>query len=249
MKNSLIHFIERTDSTNNYLKREIQRREAENKKIAEFSSIYTDEQTHGRGLATNRWESEKGKNLLVSFYFQPPLPASDQFVFNQFFSLSIKKLLQHYNIPDVKVKWSNDIYVQNHKVAGILIEHFLEGDKISKTIAGVGININQTQFSPSLPNPTSFKIVTGKEYEIRNVLEQLLAILEIEYDILRKGNFTYFQENYLKSMYRFNEKAKYLIDEEEKTCIIKGLDRFGQLILEDAKGNLKSYGYKELKFL
>jgi biotin-(acetyl-CoA carboxylase) ligase len=80
-------------------------------------------------------------------------------------------------------------------------------------------------------------------------LEQLLAILEIEYDILRKGDFTYFQENYLKSMYRFNEKAKYLIDDEEKTCIIKGLDRFGQLILEDAKGNLKSYGYKELKFL
>ena len=71
-----------------------------------------------------------------------------------------------------------------------------------------------------------------------------MAILEIEYDILRKGNFTYFQENYLKTMYRFNEKLNILLMMKKKPVLSRGLDRFGQLILEDAKGNLKSYGYK-----
>lgn len=248
MKNSLFYFIERTDSTNNYLKREIQKRELIHEKVEEFSCIYTDEQTQGRGLDVNQWESKKGENLLVSFYFRPPLPVAKQFIFNQFFSLSIKKLLQHY-IPDIKIKWSNDIYVQNCKIAGILIEHFIEGDKISKTVAGVGININQTLFSSSLPNPTSLKILTGKEYKIATILDQFYAILKADYRMLKLGKFAYFQENYIKSMYLFNKKAKYLISGEEKVCVIKGLDQFGQLILEDNEGKIKSYGYKEVKFL
>ena len=248
MKKKLFHFIDTTDSTNNFLKKLAEDKLLSNNNLPEFYTVYTAEQTHGRGQGTNTWESSRGANILASIYFIPPIPPVSQFIFNQYFSLAIRKLLLRY-LPKVQIKWPNDIYVGSDKIGGILIEHFLEGDCISRTIAGIGINVNQVQFSSSIPNPISLKMITEKTYDTKSLLEQFIEILKQDYHLLNIQNHLILKNEYLNALYQYQEKHLYLINGIETMKIITGIDSYGRLLLMDEKGNTSSFGLKEVKFL
>ena len=248
MKIDSVQFIPVVDSTNKALARLVADNKLKNKNLNDFYAMCADFQTSGRGREKNTWLSNPGENILISFYFMPPLKPSQQFVFNRFFSLTVKKILDSY-IPGVKIKWPNDIYVNDKKIAGILIEHTISGDAITGTIAGVGININQTLFDPILPNPTSLKLETGLNYDKAKLIRKMIDIgKNIYYPLLINRQYDILKEEYLYNLYRLNKVHLFDIKRNKKEAKIIGTNDFGQLLLEDMQGNIYTCNMKEVKF-
>ena len=173
-KRTDIIWIERVDSTNEEAKRRIS-------DIDNLSVLSAFEQTAGRGQRGNNWSSKNGENLLFSIIVKfgqdgvEPLKAYDQFVISEIAALSVVDLLA-INDMEARVKWPNDIYVGTEKICGILIENSLSGSELSHSIIGIGLNVNQTEFDPTLPNPTSMQIISGEHYDTHGILEQFTDI-------------------------------------------------------------------------
>ena len=149
----MIHYFEQLTSSND---------EATLPHYREGDIIWAERQTAGRGQRGHTWQSNEGENLTFTALLEPTfLPPSEQFSLLQVVALAMADMLSEYGI-EAKIKWTNDIYVGNKKLVGILMEHKLHGSQIGRTIAGIGININQTEFDPSLPNPTSMRLITDK---------------------------------------------------------------------------------------
>ncbi len=146
-----------------------------------LSVIAAEEQTEGKGQGDHTWLSEGGMNLTFSIvlkYAESPInrqiKACDQAAVSQITALSIVEFLEEKGVK-AKIKLPNDIYVNDNKICGILIRHTIKGDQLADTVIGIGININQTVFDPSLPNPTSLALETGNTYETKKQLEEFLA--------------------------------------------------------------------------
>lgn len=248
MKIAQLQFIETTHSTNVTLQEKSSEFLNHWDKSFNFYGIYTNEQTQGKGLGSNKWCSAMGQNILVSFLFQPQITPQNQFYFNQFFSLSIRKFLAQF-IENPKIKWPNDIYIEDHKIAGILIEHAIQSENIKYSIAGVGININQTSFDASIPNPTSLKLLTGKTFDIHTLVHNLISILEDEYHLIQEQELESLNQQYLQHLYQYQTLAQYEILEQPVSGKITGISPFGQLIIEDTTNQLHTCNYKEIKFI
>ncbi len=245
MKKEQFLFLREVTSTNNML-RTIANESAESCPLEEITVLYTDWQSAGRGMAQNRWESNPKENILVSFYFTPPVNPKDQSLMNMFFALSVRKMLAKY-LPCVKIKWPNDIYIQQKKIAGILIEHTLQGDKIKDTIAGVGINLNQASFEIA-PNPTSLYLETGFHYECVPLIKELYYIVKSYYQLILQNNYEELRKEYHQHLYRLEEFHSYLVGKEFVTAKITGVDSYGRLKLQTIDGEDVLCGYKEVKF-
>ena len=153
-------------------------------------------QTNGRGQGTHKWDSDKDNNLLFSIILFPELIQPDEHHFiNIFVSLGICDYLDLY-FSGSKIKKPNDIYYGNDKMAGILIENSIIDDQIKSSVVGIGLNVNQTNFSPDLPNPTSQKIVTGVTYDLSDCLQKLLAALDARYKYVLYGDRTVLEKEY-----------------------------------------------------
>lgn len=136
------------------------------------------EQTAGRGQRGNSWEAEPGRNITLSLMLRPEkLPATRQFEVSEAVALGVTDLLDSLGIDDVKVKWPNDIYAGDRKICGILIENTLAGSMITRSIAGIGLNVNQTVFRSDAPNPVSLKQITGHDYDIAALAAQMIACI------------------------------------------------------------------------
>ena len=248
MKPEQLQFIETTHSTNVTLREKALSYLQDWDKESYFYGIYTHEQTEGKGLGNNRWLSQSGQNILISFLFQPPITIQNQFYFNQYFAIAIRDFLSKF-IENPIIKWPNDIYVGNKKIAGILIEHSIQGDTLKYSIAGVGININQTFFEPEIPNPTSLSILTGKMFDISELIDQLVDSLNDQYQLIMNLNFKKLEEEYLTHLFQYQTTARYMIQEQEMIGSIVGLSPIGQLLIQSATGELYTCNYKEVKFL
>lgn len=242
-----IIFIPETFSTNNLLNSIVQEDLFQNRKTEEFHTIYTDFQTNGRGMAQNTWHSISGENILASSYFTPMLLPKKQFFFNIFFSLSIREVLSKY-LHDVKIKWPNDLYVKNKKIVGILIEHTIQGERIIQTIAGFGININQTEFPEYIPHPTSFKLETGRTFDRLTIIKEIIDAFQHYYDLLHNKKFDYLQEEYYRHLYHINEFHTYIIGTQEVEAKITGVDEYGRLLLKGRNGEMYCCGFKEVRY-
>ena len=210
--------------------------------------LMADYQRAGRGQGTNRWHSAPQLNLLASIYFCPPLPASRQFVFNEYFALAVKACLSSY-VKDVMVKWPNDIYVGDRKIAGILIEHSVQGDALGYTIAGIGLNVNEKEFPEWIPNPTSLALLTGSEFSVEEVAARLHAQLQNTYSRLQPDGWKALNTDYLGSLCRMNEWSRYEIGGDALEARIVGIDEYGRLLLEGRGGQQWCCGMKEVKYL
>lgn len=236
--------LEETTSTNSYL-RQLLFKES----LPEGSVVVAQTQTAGRGQIGNVWESETGKNLTFSIVLYPDcIPANRQFLISQITSLSVKETLEAYT-NDVAVKWPNDIYWKDKKICGMLIENDLMGRNISQSIAGVGININQEVFHSSAPNPVSLFQITGKQYDIFNILEHIMLRIQIYYDLLQKNNTALITAQYERSLFRKEGMYRYKDVNGEFMANIVCVEPEGRLILEDETQTKRGYMFKEVEYL
>jgi BirA family biotin operon repressor/biotin-[acetyl-CoA-carboxylase] ligase len=234
-------FIDTTDSTNRMLKTMLE----DYTELPDGFCVVADFQSAGRGQGTNRWQSDKGKNLLASILFRPVYPPAHQFVFNQCFALAVRAMLAQY-VDGVKIKWPNDIYVGKEKIAGILIEHSIQGENIKNTIAGVGININQTVFDADIPNPTSLKLLTKRDYDVRNVVRSLMDFC-VRYQCSNCTDYVTVHQEYLSHLFLYQEYALYEMDGRMVEAEITGTDVYGRLLLTDKNGKNYCCGMKEVR--
>lgn len=245
----MIHFFEQLTSSND---------EANKPCYAEGDIIVAERQTAGRGQRGHKWESGEGLNLTLTAVFEPQfIPPTEQFLLSEAVALAVVDTLQKYGI-EAKIKWTNDIYVGEKKIAGILIEHKLLGNKLGRTIAGIGLNINQRVFSKELPNPTSMLLERGQKTSRDEVLEHLTESLFARYEQLReggreddtKGGRESLKEEYHQRLFRLDEQHLYrLPDGEDILGTIRGVEPTGALLIEDEQGRMGSYLFKEIEFV
>lgn len=215
MEEKIIHLSE-TVSTNAYLKQLLNKEEGDSKIV-----VVTEFQTAGKGQRGNSWESEKGKNLTFSFNIKPLfLPVNKQFMISKIVSIALQGVIANYiDQRIIKIKWPNDIYVDNHKIAGILIEHAIMGSYIEDSIIGIGLNVNQELFLSDAPNPISLKLILKKRVDRELLLQQFLKSFNSLYRELKEGNWDLINESYLARLYRHREE--YLF--EDRWGVFKGL--------------------------
>lgn len=213
--------------------------------------IITDEQTDGKGQDKAKWESEKGKNLTFTLILFPgSLKPELQFILNKSIALGIKDLVQAI-LPGstVKIKWPNDIYIGNNKVAGILITNSILGSSFEYSVIGIGININQTKFISDAPNPVSIKMITNQENDLEKVFNKLLLSLENRYNQLIKKDYLSIEKDYHDSLYLLNTWNEYNYKGRSITAMIKGTNNYGKLILAVEGSSDIECGIRELKYL
>ena len=237
-------FRENLPSTNSYASNLLR-----SQGIQEGTIIYTNYQTAGRGQATNSWESEKNKNLLISLILYPRMiRPMEQFIISKTVSLGIWDFLNQHTV-NVSIKWPNDIYVKNDKIAGILIESSIIGEEMENLIAGIGLNLNQKNFKSEAPNPVSLCMITGKEYNIRESLTCLASYLDKRYEQLVNGKRYEIDNEYLNNLYRYDQWCEYSDSGRVFEGRIVSVNSLGHLEIEDHSGKIYDYDHKEVTFL
>ncbi len=170
-------------------------------------TIYTFDQTAGRGQAGNSWESEAGKNLLFSRLLHPNLAPADLFRITQYVSLVVAQTLTQYT-DGITIKWPNDIYWHDKKICGILIETGFAGNKIDYAVAGIGINVNQRLFLSKAPNPISLCQITQQEYDLKELMQALNHMFEELSPLLHEP--TLLHTRYMQLLYRRESWHQYV---------------------------------------
>lgn len=235
-------WLSEVGSTNKYLT------DLGKEQLDEGLAVATNNQIEGRGQRGNTWESEKDKNITFSFILYPYfIKVQEQFILSQAISLGICDLLAQH-LTGVSIKWPNDIYVGNNKIAGILIEHAISSTQLDRSIIGIGLNVNQKLFSDELPNPTSLLLETGKTFDINETLEILCNSISLRYNEIKNGQIAKIQSDYLKLLYRRDKFYTYSSEGINFEAIIAGVRSTGELILETRNGERKEFGFKEISF-
>lgn len=215
--------------------------------MMEGTLVITDHQSMGRGQRGNSWEAEPGLNLTFSILLRPSfLTVAEQFWLTQAISSGLADYWKAKIPNEVKIKWPNDIIINDKKVTGILIENSLAGNSIQQSVVGIGVNINQETFAN--PKATSLKQLVGHPFDLQLELNTLLEKLEYRYLQLRAGKRDELQREYLNQLYRFGEKHFFRINGKPVDGMIKGIDPIGQLKLE-MDGEERTFGIKEIEFL
>lgn len=216
--------------------------------VSEGTVVHTNFQSAGRGQKGNRWESEDGKNLLFSVILYPTMVGpADQFIISIFISLGICDFLKTL-LPGCRVKWPNDIYYGDDKIAGILIENSITGDEIVNSIAGIGLNINQEEFPEDIPNPVSLKMLTGEEHDTRLCLQKLTASLDRRYKQVISGEWDELRKEYILSLYRLNQWSRFKSADGIFEGRIISVTETGCLQIEKKPGNKMEFAFKEIEF-
>lgn len=207
-------------------------------------------QSGGRGQAGNKWESEACKNLLISIILYPEsINPSDQFIISMAISLGLCELLDKY-IPGSKIKWPNDIYVNNDKIAGILIENTIMGSGIESCVAGIGLNVNQTIFLSNAPNPVSISSLTGSYLILSQLLNELSATLDKKYKQLLSEDYETIMTDYISRLYKINEWSDYKDSYGLFEGRILSVHENGLIKIEKkGSGIVSEYSFKEVEFI
>lgn len=259
-KNLGIKWYQTIDSTNSQANRELA--------DAPHGSVWVaDFQTAGRGQRGNKWESKAAENLTFTILLRPTfLHPSQQFLISQIASLGVLRYLNSKGL-EAKIKWPNDIYIGNRKICGMLIENSISADKMSASIVGIGLNLNQREFSSDAPNPTSLALETDipdNTYNRKEELTELLGYIFTAYSELEEGCAQELRQEYLANLYRLGEWHQFIeIDTNtpadmpvEKmaagrtiTARITGVDPYGCVILEHQDGTIQIYPFKGIRYI
>ncbi len=242
-----IKAFEQIDSTNTKALELIQKGQARTPTV-----IIADKQLAGRGHALNTWESEEGKNLTMSIIVRPHfIKPQEQFLLTQIISLSLIKLVSNFvKSHPIHIKWPNDIYIGDSKVAGILIQNTIKGALLDYSVLGIGLNINQEEFVSDAPNPVSLIHYCDNVLDIAALRTQLLNTFGYYYEAAQSASMRQrFNDMYMQGLYRYQELAGYKAGEEVFKASILGVDAYGQLILIDENRHHRQFGFKEVEFV
>ena len=238
--------VNQTASTNTYLSRLAAT-------LPGGTVIYTPSQTAGRGQKGNSWESEDGKNLTFSLLLKrPPVKARDQFYLSEAAALAVVEALTEAAGNGFTVKWPNDVYWQDKKVCGMLIENSLDGSDIAHSIIGIGINVNQERFVSDAPNPVSLINITGREHDLDALLRQVCSRIEGLVANLGDENARKdLHSRYMAALYR-NDGQQHPYEDasgQRFMASVAGIAPDGTLTLRHSDGTLHNYLFKEVRHI
>lgn len=218
---------------------------------SEGTAISASFQTIGRGQIGRYWYGSAGLNVMTSIILYPKfLTASEQFLLSIAISCAIRDVVEFF-VPDklVTIKWPNDIYVNDDKVAGMLVQNALQGSSISNTVVGIGINVNETLFPSDLPNPISILLATHKVHSLTSVYHRLFESIERYYLQLRRGERESLTAKYIGYLYKRGEVQKFLLEDgQEVIGIIKHVEAIGKLVV-NIEGKERSFAFRELRMV
>ena len=234
-----------TNSTNTYLKNLLKE-----KQVKDLSCIWALSQTQGRGQQGAKWISEPGKNLTFSVLKKfENLSSEYHFLLNMEVSLAIFRALKKLYIPDLAVKWANDILSSKKKICGILIENTLHKEQISASIIGIGVNVNQVFFN-DLPNVSSLQKIMGHPFDLEEVLLLICQELEVSLKSLSPTRFETMLDEYHTHLFRKDKPSTFEYPNGERFMgYIRGVSHNGQLQVEQEDALMSPFSLKEIKLL
>lgn len=231
------------DSTNTYLRR------METLPDADIVVVTAGHQTAGRGMGSNRWESEDGRNLLFSMLVRPEgVPAARQFALSMAEALAVKDALDPI-AGEVTLKWPNDVYWHDRKISGTLIETAISGRLVKDCIFGTGINVNQQVFRSDAPNPVSLRQITGRDTDINVVLDSVLEAFEGYYAMVLDGEYDRVGRFYHDALYRRTGMHAYSDSDGRFMASVVRVGHDGRLVLRDDAGRERIYAFKEVSYI
>ncbi|MBQ3732235.1 MAG: biotin--[Muribaculaceae bacterium] len=242
------HYIKvsQTASTNTYLSRLAAT-------LPGGTVIYTPSQTAGRGQKGNSWESKDGKNLTFSMLLKrPPVKARDQFYLSEAAAIAVVEALSAEAGDGFSVKWPNDVYWQDKKVCGMLLENSLDGSGIAHCVVGIGINVNQKRFVSDAPNPVSLTGITGREHDLMTLLKRVCARIEQLVDSLVDDSARAdLHQRYMASLYRNDGQLHPYEDANGNRFMasVAGIAPDGTLTLRHEDGTCRDYLFKQVKHI
>ncbi|MDC1505394.1 biotin--[acetyl-CoA-carboxylase] ligase [Winogradskyella sp.] len=232
------------DSTNAYLKDMVSAVLPK-----DFTVVIADNQTGGRGQMGTVWQTETGKNLTASvFKLIPKLKVEDQFYISMAVSVAIYKSLETFKIPQLSVKWPNDILSADKKLCGTLIENVIKSNKFEGSIIGFGLNINQKYFE-NLPKASSMSLITGQLFDKNEVFLEILKQLKIQLNLLTTEKFAEIKNQYETSLFRKDKPSTFKAKDKMFSGIIKGVTNTGQLNVWTEDAIIKTFNLKEVTLL
>jgi BirA family biotin operon repressor/biotin-[acetyl-CoA-carboxylase] ligase len=216
--------------------------------IEEGTVFLAYEQFAGRGQMKNSWESEPGKNLTFSIVLYPEfLEIRRQFQLSKVVSLGIYSALNKY-VKELRIKWPNDIYAGELKLAGILIENSIMSGSIKSSVIGIGLNVNQTVFVSDAPNPVSLQLLTNKHFDCDQLLREILEGINFYYQLLTDRETAKIDQDYLSALFRLNEWHEFKTEDSVFSGEIIGVNEIGQLLIKNAQGKILEFHFKEVEF-
>jgi len=237
--------LDATDSTNDHLKSLVL-----SAGMADFTVVAAEQQLKGKGQMGAIWQSEPGKNLTFSVLKNNlDLPISDGFLLNIAVATAIYKSLKGLHVPDLSIKWPNDILSGNSKICGILIENILSGNQINTSVIGIGLNVNQLDFD-LLQNVASLKLLLGRTFNLEEILTQIVKNLEKVFYDLNKAGPNSLRQSYESVLFR-KDKPSTFEDRNEQLFMgfIRGVSEEGKLIVALEDNIIKEFDLKEVKLL
>ena len=237
----LIIKLDATDSTNTYLKKL-----ALSQILDDYTVVSTDLQFNGRGQMGAEWVSDRGKNLTISILKKlNDFHIQDQFNLNCMVSLAVYDVLHELGVPNLSVKWPNDILSGTNKLCGILVENILKGKFIQMAILGIGLNVNQIDFK-AIEKVSSLKLLLGKNLELDILIKPIVKQLKYYFELPPLE----LRENYLKVLFRKDKPSTFKNAENVNFVgLIKGVDIAGKLIVQLEDSTIRKFALKEVKLL
>jgi BirA family transcriptional regulator, biotin operon repressor / biotin---[acetyl-CoA-carboxylase] ligase len=238
--------IQKVDSTNSYAERILMKGN-----VPEGTIIIAKEQSEGKGQGKNKWLSEPGKNLTLSWILYPKfLPVEHQFMLNKSVSLGVFDFIRSL-VPEglTKIKWPNDIYFELSKLGGILINHTISGTNFDYSIIGIGINLNQMRFDQELPNPISVRRILSREIDIADALVMLIGKLENRYDQLKKSDNAMLSAEYKSNLLGLDDERNFMSGNDRFSGFIRDVDAYGRLIIETSGKERRTFAHGEVEML
>ncbi len=241
--------LKSVDSTNNYARTRIGTAQTTGTQsnISDGTTFFAHEQYAGKGQRGQEWSSSPGMNIAMSIVLDPfPLTIPSQFQLSAIVALSVFEIFKKYAGDDTAIKWPNDLYWQDRKAGGILIESIIKTDHTEPTwtwaIIGIGVNINQTAFPQFLPNPVSLKQITGKDHDPVKIAHEICDALNRKFELLLQEGFDQILEDYNSHLYKRNQLSRFKKENRVFEATIEGVSGNGMIRLKHAVEEEFSFG-------
>ena len=236
--------LDTINSTNSYL-REL----AIHQDVDNFTVVSAKHQSEGKGQIDKKWITEPNKNLTFNILIKEKYQIQYKKYINIAVSLALHDWFTQKKIKNLSIKWPNDIMAGSKKLSGILIETMIRGSKIYHTVIGIGINVNQQQFSSEIKSASSLLLETSKTYDLDLLLLEILPIIQNRIQDFLSGKFKELEEAYSKLLYRKDIPSNFVDNQGNRFAgSITGISQDGNLLISTENGSVREFGIKEVAF-
>ena len=240
--NKKLHFdsLNSTNETLNQLSKKIE--------LENGFYITADYQKSGNCQNNDKWDSNPKENLLISIFLNLDLNIENSFILNQLASLAVLDTLKNFLEQKIEIKWPNDVYTDNKKISGILINNIVKGGIINSSVIGIGINVNQTNFNKKYI-ATSLKLLNKKDFELEEIEKVLMKNIKKQSMILFDEKISLLSSRYNNHLYRKNQDSLFILNKKRIYAQIIEVNQNGKIKLMFGDGEVNEFSKGEVKLL